>query len=69
MKRTIFEFFEGVDYLAEKLLMDLQDERNAIVRQYKRHEIRSKDAIRLLRENEKKMTEAKRQYAKAKKNR
>lgn len=55
--------------MAEKILMQLQDERNAIVRQYKRHEIRSKDAIRLLRENEKKMTEAKRQYAKAKKNR
>ena len=53
--------------MAEKNLMKLQDERNDIVRQYKRHEIRSKDAIRLLKENEKKMTEAKRQYAKMKK--
>lgn len=66
---TNFCLIRGVDYLAEKLLMELQDERNAIVRQYKLHEIRSKDAIRLLKENEKKMTEAKRQYAKAKKNR
>ena len=55
--------------MAEKILMKLQDERNDIVRQYKRHEIRSKDAIGLLKENEKKMTEAKRQYEKAKKTR
>jgi hypothetical protein len=53
--------------LSEKLLMQLQDDRNDIVRRYKRHEIRSADAIKLLRENEKKMALAKRQYAKEKK--
>lgn len=36
----------------DKIMMKLQDERNAIIRSYKRREIHSKDACRLLREND-----------------
>ena len=44
----------------EKMLMKLQDERNAIIRSYKRREIHSKDACRLLRENDVKQKLARR---------
>lgn len=40
-------------------IMKLQDERNDIIRRYKRRELRSAEAIKLLRENDDKMAEAK----------
>lgn len=46
-------------------LMRLQDERKEIVRKYREREISSKDAIKLLRENDQKKLRAKRRISKA----
>lgn len=48
-----------------KKIMKLQDERNDIIRRYKRHEIRSAEAIKLLRENDTKMADARKGKRKA----
>lgn len=57
--------------MKNKWLMQLKNERNAIVQQYKQHGIGSAEAIRRLHDNEDKMVrarvEAKHQYAKMKK--
>ena len=47
-------------YFMERIIMNLQDERKAILCRYRQHEIESKDAIILLRKNDAKMKQARR---------